>query len=383
MHTPSENRAFTLVELLVVIAIIGVLVGLLLPAIQAARESARRSACGNNLKQMGLAAHSFMSARNGFPPSATGPTGQTGSSGVGGISFFGLLMPYIEDADASYNGVGVDYDEAVCYTTSNNGNSSSQNNWRIFTTVRPSYLICPTRGFRTTNNIDNQKLTACDYGLLLLTDWNAFTNHITSICWANKNGPATAGQGTCGGPSSADQDGDVVQGMGWQVLNPALGPKNSAGKFITHIKSDGSSKFYRGWYPRTRESHVTDGLSKTAILAEKHIYQTHLGKGGCRGSRMVTRHLCATDDGPTRGHDDSPITHHNQAGAGALILVANVGGIARGAGETSSQTIGSWHPGACHFLMADGAVRALSVDTSDSVLQRLVDRRDGQVIDLQ
>ena len=75
-----RNSGFTLVELLVVIAIIGVLVGLLLPAVQAARESARRSACGNNLKQIGLATHNFMSARNGFPPSATGATGATGTA---------------------------------------------------------------------------------------------------------------------------------------------------------------------------------------------------------------------------------------------------------------------------------------------------------------
>jgi prepilin-type N-terminal cleavage/methylation domain-containing protein len=62
------RRGFTLVELLVVIAIIGVLVALLLPAVQAARESARRSACSNNLRQLGLAALNFESARGVMPP---------------------------------------------------------------------------------------------------------------------------------------------------------------------------------------------------------------------------------------------------------------------------------------------------------------------------
>jgi len=65
-----KSRGFTLIELLVVIAIIAVLIALLLPAVQAAREAARRAQCVNNLKQIGLAVHNYISQQNVFPPFA-------------------------------------------------------------------------------------------------------------------------------------------------------------------------------------------------------------------------------------------------------------------------------------------------------------------------
>jgi prepilin-type N-terminal cleavage/methylation domain-containing protein/prepilin-type processing-associated H-X9-DG protein len=63
----SRRAAFSLVELLVVIGIIGMLAALLIPAVQSSRAAAHRTACGNNLRQLGIAAHNYVAARGHFP----------------------------------------------------------------------------------------------------------------------------------------------------------------------------------------------------------------------------------------------------------------------------------------------------------------------------
>ncbi len=93
-----RRRAFTLIELLVVIAVIGILVALLLPAVQNARESARRTECKNNLKQLGLALHTYVDAFATFPPgsvrrySVGNPTG----GGTSQLSWLTRLLPYLD-----------------------------------------------------------------------------------------------------------------------------------------------------------------------------------------------------------------------------------------------------------------------------------------------
>ena len=67
---PSHAKAFTLVELLVVIGIIALLIGLLLPALSVARQAANSIACASNIRQLDIAALSYIQENQGYWPPA-------------------------------------------------------------------------------------------------------------------------------------------------------------------------------------------------------------------------------------------------------------------------------------------------------------------------
>ncbi len=150
-----------MIELLVVIAIIAVLMGMLLPAIQKARDAAARAACLNNLKQVGIAIHTFASTHGQFPRAgehilidSTGALRKTQDF----QSFFTSILPYIEqDAVASMYNLDYRYNDPACPTN------------QVAAAAVIKIYLCPTNPARGAGT-DSQGYGYTDYAPVPYTD---------------------------------------------------------------------------------------------------------------------------------------------------------------------------------------------------------------------
>jgi prepilin-type N-terminal cleavage/methylation domain-containing protein len=123
-HSQDTRDAFTLLELLVVISIIAMLVGLLLPAVQMAREAARRAQCTNNLKQLGLAMHAYLTTYGVLP---------TSQGGIGQSPLI-TVLPCLE--------------QRVLYSSLNFNAPISDDSNSTAIALRPAIFICPSDSYQ-------------------------------------------------------------------------------------------------------------------------------------------------------------------------------------------------------------------------------------------
>jgi len=316
-HWKKPRSGFTLIELLVVIAIIAILMALLLPAIQKVREAANKMKCGNNLKQIGIAIHSFHNDYGRFPTGGYDwwngiDYGQY--SGTAGtvprqvpwqtIGWMHQILPYIE------------HDHIWKMNSVEEWNSPGP----ISRTPIPLYY-CPTR--RASSHVSPSGRAMNDYASAI-PGWKQWPGDIDPFWWG---------------------DGYDHEGIIARVHNG-----NMAQYGLRDIK--------------ITFSHIIDGSANTVMVGEKWLNSSrYLGNdwmddaGWCSGwdpdiIRMTAIPLIRDKrEGPWIGNDEW------RQGFG----------------------FGAGHTGGMNTLYGDGSVRTSAYSIDEQIWWRLGGRKDGVV----
>jgi len=123
--------------MLVSIGILGLLIGLLLPAVQSAREAGRRAQCVANLRQLGVAMHSYYSIHNMFPPSQL-LTGREWSGNE--MSEHTFILPHLEQ-EPLFNSINMAFNHLEDDYAPSLENHTARN-------TRLGIFLCPSDGER-------------------------------------------------------------------------------------------------------------------------------------------------------------------------------------------------------------------------------------------
>ncbi len=171
---PSRPTGFTLIELLVVIAIMGILMALLLPAVQKVREAANSMICKNNLKQIGVALHTYHNDYNKFPRSGEHLATVNGTVYKTQCmhSPLTMILPYMEQTSVFEKlNLRYRYNEGPNAALNAIGEGPG--------TVIKSYL-CPSNPLRI-NPRDSQGYACSDYAVIPYVEISAAASALTGL----------------------------------------------------------------------------------------------------------------------------------------------------------------------------------------------------------
>jgi len=352
-----RRTAFTLVELLVVIAIIGTLVGLLLPAVQSAREAARRMQCQSHLRQLALAAINFEQAKNHFPAAYRHAGGYRvvdeeddtlDPNRMEELAFLGptwvvAILPFAEEVQVHDS---VDPRKPMADPANRRARSA-----------RLPFIRCPTDTF-TDVPFDGTLVTS---SVSLGEDWARGTYGANgSLGFANY--------------TLSESAGDRRDPL-WHRWPGVMGGNTSL-----------------------RHSRVTDGTSKTVMLAELRAGISAADPRGVwalgKGSSSLWAHggVLGDDPGPNcldPAADDIYTGPELTAAMGTGRLVDAAMPVSETSWPNHQQTARSMHSSGVYVALVDGSVHWISdfvqitpsVPENLSVWDRLMVSNDGQTVD--
>jgi prepilin-type N-terminal cleavage/methylation domain-containing protein/prepilin-type processing-associated H-X9-DG protein len=361
MTTSTRLRrrgGFTLIELLVVIAIIAVLIGLLLPAVQKVREAATRAKCGNNLKQLGLAMHTFHDTYGRYPSA--------------GWRSWCRGMP--TSIPPGYT--AVDWPQNGCehrYTTSTGQAVTSFSDSQTFNAGRP--WPAPPRqgagwGFQILPFVEQQQLQGRNSIEVRRTPTPMFA------CPSRRDArQLNGGHGTAVSGNPLDY---VAAWFGPTQKNDTifyLYPSIYWGVIVTAEPSDnglGGRDF------PVKVTDVTDGTSNTMLLGEKWVHTAQYTGGAWNDDHGI---LSGVDPDGLRNGDLTPIP--DASGSQVDPSVSNPccdfwrDPDNRLPSPRNGARFGSAHPGGMNAVMCDGSVRTISFNITKDVFTAVTRRDDG------
>jgi prepilin-type N-terminal cleavage/methylation domain-containing protein len=294
MRKRTPWQAFTLVEVLVVIAIIGILVAFLLPAIQAARESSRRTQCQNNLKQIGVAVQNHHDTRKHFPMGRNGHDQKA-------VSWAFFLLPYMEET-------------AVYNSYNSSARVDDLANAAAMRTPITTYACPSRRQAAADRNFDNNELPPLPnaIGVATLADYSA--------------------------------------NAGIKLMTGMVGVDESANAFGDFDRTEAGPMFSGS---RIGARQVSDGLSKTIAIAERHLPPVP------ENTPTEMEHHAIGDTASIPG--DTPHT----------TFRSSEHGLAEGPDDESREKFGSSHASLVQAVFLDGHVRGLRTDIAIAVLKAM------------
>jgi prepilin-type N-terminal cleavage/methylation domain-containing protein/prepilin-type processing-associated H-X9-DG protein len=338
------RHGFTLIELLVVIAIIAVLIALLLPAVQAAREAARRIQCTNNMKQIGLAMHNYLSSHNSFPP---------GYVSWGWGTWYIFTLPWIEGGTVynSWNQSGPPADPNGIWTYGGPVNTTA-------TQIRLQTYSCPSDVQQYWNENQNSSNGT-------LPKYNYAANYGNTL-FGDPPGNYLGTAASCAGLNPGDPNNSCFGGAPFGDLLTA--------PFVVGIQA------------------ITDGTSNTLLVSE--VIQGAGSKGsGAFGLHDDVRGMImwspaggfetfigpnsASPDVADANHCDYPYQNNPPCTWVGATLPQPVTAIPNNDSLFGSR---SRHPGGVNSLLADGSSRFLKNSISLGTWRQLGTTQGGEII---